>query len=306
MTDNRDSDLRPEFRAHLEWQIASALRREDRFAEPVGAGPRRWRTAIAVVLALLVGAGAMAASGEVQENRQRDALIEAARAEEALNRMRLQLAEAEYADARRKFEAGVVGREGVQAAEAELQAMRAALARLALNAEEIKATAQAPRDDLQAPLVGQRDFVAERLKLELASVQQSLRASEQALVEARKRVEVGLASPATQLEADAQVASLTARLQQLAETLELRRRALAGTLQSDALALALRRIELTSQMQHLQKEFEAVRARVEAARRLFTVGQLSELDVKRAELELLEREIALTQLRRELEKVKKF
>ena len=305
MTDNGDAELRPEFRAHLEWQIASALRREDRFAEPVGAAPRLWRAAVAVVVALIVGAGAMAASGEVQEKRQRDALMEAARAEESLNRMRLQLAEAEYADARRKFEAGVVGREQVLAVEAELQAMKTALARVALNAEEIKATAQAPRDDLQAPLVGQRDFVAERMKLELASVQQALRASEQALVEARKRVEVGIASQAVQLDADAQVASLTARLQQLAETLELRRRALAGTVQSDALAVELRRIELTSQMQHLQKELEAVRARAGVARRLFSVGQLSELEVKRAELELLEREIALTQLRRELEKVKK-
>ena len=300
-----ESEPRPEFRAHLEWQIASALRREERFTEPASAGPRRLRTAVAFLAALAIGAGAMGASGQVQEARNRDALIEALRTEESLGRLRLELAEAEYQDARRKYETGIASREGVQAAETQLLALKAALARLALNMEEIKATAQAPRDDLQAPLVDRRDFVSERLRLELIAAQQALVAAEQALEEAKKRVDVGLAPAVVKVQADVDRVLAAVRLQQLAQTLDLRRKVLGNGVDAAALATELRRITLTTEFKRAQGALDAARARLDAVRALFATGRVGELELKRAEVELLEHELDLKRIRQELEKIKK-
>lgn len=64
----------PEFRARLAWQVETALRRETRFAEPVGGGGvRRFGTALIVVAALVVGGAAGIASEQVQDARARPA-----------------------------------------------------------------------------------------------------------------------------------------------------------------------------------------------------------------------------------------
>ena len=298
----RESEIRPEFRAHLEWQIASALRREERFAAPVGGGLTRLRTAVAMMAALAVGAATMAASGELQEARQRDALIEAAKSEEALMQLRIELAKAAYEDARRRFEVGTASRETVRSAEAELRAMEMRLARNRLDIEEITATAMAPRNDLQAPLVGGRDFVSERLKLDLKTAQQAMAGAEQTLQEARKRFEVGLASRAALLQGEMDLAHARMRMEELRATIDLRGRALAGDIKVEDLVSSVRRVKLTMEQQRIQREIEFATARVEELRRLVSVGQATDLDLKRAEIEVLQRQIDLKLIRQEIEK----
>jgi hypothetical protein len=88
-------DITPEFRAHLEWQVESALRRETRFAAPVVRPMARLRASVALIAAFAIGGIAVGASGEWQDARQRDALMDPAKSEEALMRLRVELAEAE-------------------------------------------------------------------------------------------------------------------------------------------------------------------------------------------------------------------
>jgi hypothetical protein len=300
---NGSHEVRPEFRAHLEWQIESALRRETRFAVPAGRGMPRLRTAILVIASLAVGGIAVAASGELQDARQRDQFMETAKSEEALVRLRVDLARADYQDARSRFDVGTADRGTVQAAEQQLRAMEAALARVKLDIEEIQATSEAPRNDLQAPLVGQRDFVRDRLALEVDTAQRSLVAAERAVVDARERVEVGTAPKAVQLSAEAELAQARARLQQLQATLELRQRFLSGGIKVEELAQALRRTELTLQRERLQRQVEIARRRVSELRGMVDTGLAPQLDLRRAEVDLLEREVELQQIKRELEMV---
>jgi hypothetical protein len=293
-------DITPEFRAHLEWQVESSLRRESRFAAPVARPMARWRTALAMIAAFAIGGIAVAASGEWQDARQRDAMIEAAQSEEALARLRVQLAEAEYQEARRRFETGAAGRETLQAAEQQLRAMLAALKRIVLDMEEIRATSVAPRNDLQAPLVGDRDFVRERLRLQLEAAQQALVAAEQAMTEAQKRIEVGIAPPIAKVQAEREVAEARAQLQQAGAALELRQRLLKGEIKPEQTAAMLRRMELTLQRERLQRDVELANMRVQELRRLVEVGVTSQLELKRAEVDLLERRSALAAIAREL------
>jgi chromosome segregation ATPase len=291
----------PEFRAHLEWQIETALRRETRLAAPVSGRVHRLGLVLIVLAALATGGVAGMASGRVQDARQRDQLVEAARSDESLARVRLDLARTEYQEAQRRFETGTAGRESLLVAERQMRDMEASLARIRLDIEEIRATSAAPRNELQAPVVGQRDFVRERLRLELESSQHALVAAEQAVQQAQSRIEVGVVPLTALLQPESDLAQARARMQLASGLIDLRDRFVRGEIKAEALAVAARRMELTSQQQRAQRELELARRRVEELRSQFEIGRAGALDVKRSEVALLELQVELKRIQQELE-----
>lgn len=290
----------PEFRAHLQWQIETALRRESRLAAPAGGGMRRLRTAIVVLVALAIGGAGGVASGRVQDARQRNSLVESVHAEMELTQTRLELAQAEYRDVKQRYEVGLAGRESIRAAEHQVRAMEAALARLQLDLQEIKATAAPPRNDLDAPVVGQRDFVRDRLHLELETAERAMVVAEQAVAQLRERAAIGTASRAALAEAEADVVRMRQEMTLVRSKLDLRKRYLQQEIAQEQVAATLRRTELTLALQRGQQEIALGRERVAQLRRQASVGLAAELEVKRAEVDLLERELALQRIRREL------
>lgn len=291
----------PEFLAHLEWQIETALRRETRLAAPVTGRLRGLRTAILVALALAAGGAVGIASGRAQDARQRDRLVDSARSEEMLLSVRLDLARTDYQDARRRFDVGTSDRTAVTAAEDQVRAMEVALKRVQLDIEEIQATSAAPNNGLQAPLVGRRDFVRERLVLELDTAQRALVSAEQELAQAQQRFNVGVSPRAAVLQAEADVAQARAQLQLIQAKIDIRQKTLRGEIKPEDAPAAARRMELTLQAGRAQRELELGRARVEELRRLVEVGTASQLDLKKAEVEMLEHELELRQITQELQ-----
>lgn len=304
MTQHTDShEPTPEFRARLEWQIETALRRESRLSTPVTGGLRRLPVALLVAAALATGAVAGVASEQAQDARQREQLIESFRSDERLAKLRLEMAQTEFDDMRRRFEVGTVGRDAVDATERQLRSMRVALAQLALNVEETTATSAPPRNDLQAPLVGGRDFVRERLALHLKGAQDEVVAAERALAQAKQRMEVGIASRAAVQQAVVELMHASKQLQMLQMTMDVRERAVAGAIKAEEISTTVRRMELKVQVDLVQREIEVARLRVEEIRRLVEVGVATPLEFKRAEVELLEREVELKRLRQEMERI---
>jgi outer membrane protein TolC len=181
--------------------------------------------------------------------------------------------------------------------------METVLSKLQLDIEEIRATSASPRNELDASLVGQRDFVRERLALELENAQRALVAAERAVDGARVRVEVGTGKRAALLQAEAQLAQARSDMQRLRAMLDMRQRALRGEIKGDDLARQVRRIKLTLELERAQRELKLTRERVDELRRSFAVGMTGQLDLKRAEVELLEHEVELKRLRDELDKL---
>jgi outer membrane protein TolC len=291
----------PEFRARLEWQIDSALRRESRFTEPVSGGTSRLHVAIVAVVALFLGGIAVTASGELQDAKQRELLLATAHQEEALVRMRVELARADLQEAQKRYETGTSDRQTLLAAQRQLRAMEMELQRIRLDMEEMQQTSASPRNDLQAPLVGKRDFVRERLRLQLDTAERGLAAAEEAVAQAKQRVSVGLAPMAAQLQADAELSAARARLQELRIAIEMRERALTGSVKVEELATEQRRKQLMLQQEVANQQLQLTRLRVEELRRLVEIGVASQLDLKRVEVEVLEREVELRKVRQEIE-----
>jgi len=289
----------PEFRAHLAWQLESALRRQSRLAAPVSRS-QTLRIAALVVVALAIGGAAGVAAGHVQDAQQRNSLLQNVQSEEQLVRTRLELARAEYDEVRRRYEIGTAGRESLLVAEQQLRAMEAALKQLQLDLQEIQVTSSAPRNELNAPLAGGRDFVRDRLRLELGAAERMLAAAEERAAEARRQVEIGVAKPAAQMEAAATLARLRGEMQLLHKKVQLRERFVRSDIEPEALAAELRRTELMLGIERAQREMALSRERMELLRRQVEVGLAGQLEVKRAELAVLEAEVELQRMQREL------
>jgi outer membrane protein TolC len=297
---------REEFRARLEQEVVRAFRRESRFDGGVRTfDPRRVRGLLILLAGLVLGFGTEFARGQVQTARERDQLIEVATANRQLAATRVALAEAALTRARSGFATGLISRESLLSAETDVLLLQQQIARIDLEIAEIRVSAAPPRDELWAPLVGGRDFVSERLRIEAAATQQSLSRAEQQLKDVERRQRVGTVGPGDVSSAASDVREAQRLMKLLAKRLDLRRRFLEEHLDGELIARELKRHEVATEIERTTANLQLARERAARANERMRVGTASELDVKRAELEALELSVALAQLRaesRELEK----
>jgi outer membrane protein TolC len=256
-----------------------------------------------VVIALTAGAAAGAAPARVQESRQRSDLIAAQEAELRVARMRLDLANAEMQDAQRRFNLGTISRNELAAAEAGLRAMESVVQRISINLDEIRASGLAPRDDISAPLVAERDFVAQRVQLELRAAQDRLLSVEQSVNDVARRQRVGVVSPMELAEAEADLQRARSELRKLTEVLDLRQQVLSQRLSAEESERRLDLIRAVQDRDNLRNMLELAEQRLETVRTRVAIGrsEAGELDLKRAELEVLQRRIELSQAERQVQ-----
>ena len=296
----------PEFRANLEAEISRAYRREMRLGAPASARePRRGRLRVLSLLAICIAVGAASGivSAQARDFARRDSILDAARAELAIVAMRLNLARAQFEDASQKARIGALDEQGLASAKSDLRSMETRAARARLNLEETQASSQAPRDELNAPLVGGRDFVSERIRLDLANAQQQLDVAERALSLTERRVRMGAVSELERAAAQLNVAQANAALAALAERLSLRREFVENATPADELARRLETAQLRQDFRVAEEALKLARARLLNVERQHAVGAATELDLMRAQVELKERELELTQLAMQLRRV---
>ena len=261
----------------------------------------RWLRAFGpVFVALILGVAVGAVPGQVQDAKQRELLTTAAQAEEQLVAMRLDLARTALEEARRKFEVGLLTRTSLVAAESALRGMESRLAKIRLDTEEIQATSRAPRDEISAPLVGSRDFVTERLRGDLRAAEQRLSLAEAATLEARRRYEVGTASPLALREAETDVTRAKSDLQRLAAKLALRKQFVAGGVEVADVERRMQRLELQHDADIAETLLKLAQDRLANLQKKYEIGTADQIELKRAELDVLERRAELASIGKRL------
>ncbi len=186
------------------------------------------------------------------------------------------------------------------AAQLELHALQAQLAREQLNIAEIQSAAVPPRDDLNAPLVGGRDFVRERIQLELAEAQERLAAAEHAQEDIERQSRAGVTSDLAPVEGQLHIARAKGALAVAAERLALRREFLDKGTAADQLASRLDQEQARQDLQVAQQALTLSRLRADLVKRQRAAGVASELDKLRAQVELQERQQAVSELARRM------
>jgi len=290
---------RKEFVAALEQEIVRTWRAESP-GIPLHAAPRRrrdrWRIAAAMAFGLLVGAGSQLAMAQVQGSRTRTELERAIEVEREAAQVRLQLAQQEHQRVRDAFNAGVVSEQSLLEAAAMQREIEVALARFDLNLAELRASNAAPRDELWAPLVNGRDFVRERLELDAQLAQQRLQNAEAHLEMVRRRAQVGAESTGALIEAETRLAEATRNFQVKALQVQVRGEALTERLAPAEVTRRLQRRQAEVELNYAGKMLATRNRRLELAREASSVGLVTELDLKRAELDLLEWEVVVRRL----------
>jgi outer membrane protein TolC len=173
----------------------------------------------------------------------------------------------------------------MKVAEAEAQ-----LASLRLQLEEIRITGLEPRYDLSAPRVSGRDFVTERLRLDMSVPQAALVFEHERQRDAEKRFQVGMADGVDVASAQARVVEVEAAIDTFRRKLDIRQKFLAGSV--DAVETELRVLEaeaeqrttsLRPKLDLARKEADRLTGRVDigAATRV----ELSIANLKRLQLE---------------------
>ena len=287
----------PEFREYLEGEITSEFRRHRAFA--------RVRLTAVLLATLAAGTTAGLASAQIRQGAQRDSLLETALSDMALVVMRLDMTRRHIEDVKSRFKVGVVGSAALADAELELRKMEALGLRAKLNVDEIRASALPARDDLNAPLVGGRDFVSERLQVDLFLAQQRLNTAEAAQAEAERQWRVGSVGELAVQDAGLKAIRERVALGTLAERRKLRKEFIDLGTSGDQLNRRFQQVQVRNDAYVAQETVNVLRRRLEAVRKQHAVGTASELDLLRAEYELKEKEYELQLLARQLRELVK-
>ena len=293
------------YRARLEHTIRQAIRSETQ----VGVATRRrlapfLRNAAMLAVGVVLGVGTQVASAQVQDARQRSELEAAHELDRRMAVMRVQVALEEHARVRQSFESGALSQQSLLAAATELRATQLAVSRIDLDLAEIRLTSVAPRNELWAPLVGKRDFVRERIKLDVAHAQGRLTIAQNSLAEVERQVRVGTALPSTAHAAGVAVARADRDVKLQASRLALRDQFLKDKSTPEELMRGAQAYEASFDLQLAVRLLDDAKTRLEMLSRDAALGTATRLDVKRSELEVLERAAEVQRLQAQLKKLR--
>ncbi len=303
---NRDQEPSPEFLENLEWQVRTALHRQARFSAPARRQDGGTMKLMAVILvSALFGAGGVVVKDQVQEGKVQEVLLAQVEMEIQLAELQVEAVRGDLDDLQRQVAGGMVEDDALVPAQAALREAVTHLNRLQLDREEIRLAGREPQDMVSAPLVRGRDFVTERLDLDVQVVEEQIHLAERDLARVQQLQAAGM------IRADEASYGAAARLQQvrlrldgLQQRRQLRRRFLAGevtaaeatsqalVIEADAdLAVQAQGVDMA---QHVLQALEARAAQ----------GLVNESDLRQARLELMRRELARKLAELKLEQIR--
>ncbi len=298
-----------QFVERLEWQLASELRRRAglRPAHRRIAVPRP--VAVAVVLAgiVLAGVAAIKAADLVQDSWRRRIEVARAETEVRLEAAGLQSQQGREAEVEKRFALGLVPEGDLLIARTSQEKAQLSLERARLNLDEVRRSGAAPRDELYAPLVGGRDFVTERLRLEGRAAELGLQVLAARAKQLEEKRQAGLIAPEQSDSAERAVAARKTRLDEIGQRLDLRKRFLSGAISALQAEIAGRLAAARAGLAAAQSNVEDLKERAAKAKSLQDVGMISpaEADDLREAFETAEAEASLAALEVDiLEKVK--
>ncbi len=288
-----------EFAARLESQLVSEVRRRNLRAQ----GPA-WATwslaqvltaaAVVVLASMSVGGAAVVVAYEAQNSQVRDQLLSNVERRAGLARMRLDQAAKEQEAAQRRFEVGLEGSAAVLEKDTAVAGAQAEVDLLALDLEEIRLTGREPRSELSAPRVSGRDFVGERLRVELSVPEKVLVVERQLLEAIEKRVAIGVVGPVDLEVARSRVFDVEASLETIRRKIAIREQFLSGKIAVAETELRVLEAEAEQKTKTLAPKIELARQEVARLTQKADVGLVLAVDVAQATVRRLELETALS------------
>jgi hypothetical protein len=291
----------PEYLSHLEWQVRTSLRRKDRFALPVTrSGGKSGRTIALIALSAFLGAGAVVATDEVQQSRAQEVLLVRVLGQQRIAALQMEMALANLDDIQRQFDDGFIGREQRLGAELPVREAEAHLAILQLDEEEIRSSGRAPQNEISAPLVGGRDFVTERLLVQVAAAQERLSTVEERRDWMLEAVDAGLVEPREAEQFRPPLIEMEAEIAGMYERIALRLRFVSGELTPGEAEAELEMMDTRVQLQRLELMQQRISQEVRSVEEAVDRGLVHESQLERMRFRLMQVEFEMEMLRETL------
>lgn len=284
----------PEFVAKLEQELLRVYRTEAATPSGVVILRPRWRERLRIAAMIAVGVafgvGAQLASAQVRESKQAVEVSRTIEVERELAAYRLELARREVDRLRTARAAGAVSEQSLKEAVLAQREIEIALAQRNLDIAEVKASKSAPRNELWAPLVDKRDYVRERLLAQAALVEERLKSAKAEEVAVERNVKAGTEEAGSLREVALEVADRERELRLLAMKSKLREQFLTERLEPVEVSRRLQEVQLEVDLARAQELLAAAAARHAKVEARVKAGVMTELEQKRLELEILERQ----------------
>jgi hypothetical protein len=300
MTKTYEPDSR--FVERLEWQLASEYRRTNRLKPSSGkvAVPRRMVAVALLAGVLTTGVAVIKAAEYIKDSWRKGIEIARVGTEVQLKKAHLESTREMAARTESLASLGLIQEEESQVLKFGVEKAALDLDRSLLNLDEVKASGVAPRDELYAPVLGGRDFVSERLKIQIKEIERDLELLGSRLDRSKRLVEVGVVSRGDLDQIQAEIAARKAMIDETRKRIDLRKRYVAGEVTAqeveigDRMAVAEKDLrQAQTKVDSLMKQME--RSKAQEAVGLVSPGETSQLrytlDAAQAELKLAALEV---------------
>jgi outer membrane protein TolC len=254
-----------------------------------------------VLLSAFLGAGAVWATEQVQDQRLQEVLLARIEGQLRIAQLQVEVVGLALEEARREYDQGLIGEEALLSAQLRYHEAEMQVARLRLDSHEVRATGREPQGDISAPLVGGRDFITERLQLQVAFAQEHLATLEKRVNRTQTLVEVGALS--TESLGDLMLAMEEAlySLEMIQERMALRQRFLKEGMTAEEAEVELQRVEAFRRLEVQTQAYENARQHFQRIEDLVERGLAPQSELAQARIQFLQLELELELVHRTME-----
>lgn len=294
----------------LEWQIGREVRRRNSLAQ--ASGWMSWSrariataAALLIIVSMVIGGAAVAAAYEAQNNQRRDQLAQNYQQRLDLANRRLEVLTGQTSTAEQRASIGLISETDVMEARVKLREAQVDMQLLVSSLAEIRVTGQEPRSELAAPLVGDRDFVSDRLVIAMGVPRHRLTLEAARLGETERRFQIGVADEAAVEVARLRVLEIEAAVRTFDRKLAIRQAFLKG--QADAIETDLRVLEVEADQltKTLKPKLDLVTREISRVKARVDVGTANSLELEEATIRRLELEMQLRKAELDLTLIQK-
>jgi hypothetical protein len=288
----------------LEWQLQTEHRRADRLRTQARrlSFSRRAVMAAGLVGVLLFGVTVIKAAEMIQDSWRKKIEIARAETEVQLKKAGLDFNREIASQMEKRFALGLVGREDRMAGGRAAERAEAEWKRALINLDEVKASGEAPRGELYAPKADGRDFVGERLEIDLREAEAELKLVEAIAKATRERFNLGLVQAEDLHHFESEVTVRKEAMAEIRGRLALRKRFLKGGLTAQDVEIQGRLTAAAANANSLQAKVEALQERMTRLSRLESLGLVTAAEARgqQAALEAAKAEMRLAALEKDI------
>jgi hypothetical protein len=272
------------FVERLEWQLGSEYRRAALRNSAGGriAVPRPLAAAALLAGLLTTGVTVIKASEVIKDSWRKKIEIARAETDLRLDQVRRDAARDAAARIENQFSLGLVREDEALTAKDAVRKAELALERSLLNKAEVAASGEGPRSEIYAPVVGGRDFVGERLALDIRHAAMDGAAQERRQERLTRLIQLGLISKEELGTAQAESSVGKALLDKLRKRLELRRRFVDGHVTAEQAEIEDRLAAAEENLQSARAKADDLKGRLAHLETLLAVGTISAAEVQDA------------------------